>query len=245
MPDGSLWQLPFQALQSAQGRYVIEDRALFYAPSLTVLREMLAMRAQSPRPNTRLLAVGATSLASTAREVNGLQSIYGAANTTVYLGPQADEAKVLAEASRYGVLHLATHGVFRDRNPMSSYLVFAKAGKAEAGQLEARDLMGLNLHAGMVVLSACETGRGSVGAGEGLIGMSWALFVAGSPATIASQWKVDSASTSELMLDFHTRVHGAGNKARAMQQAALALMKKPEYRHPFYWSGFMVMGQGF
>ena len=245
VPDAGLWQLPFQALQDSQGRYVIEQRAVFYAPSLNVLREMLTLRRQGPKPNTRVLAVGATDLAATGREVNGLKSIYGAANTTVYVGSQADEDKVLAEASRYGVLHLATHGVFRDRNPMSSYLVLAKAGKAEAGQLEARDLMGLNLHAGMVVLSACETGRGSVGGGEGLIGMSWALFVAGSPATIASQWRVDSASTSELMLDFHTRVHDTGNKAKAMQQAALALMKKPEYRHPFYWSGFVVMGQGF
>jgi CHAT domain-containing protein/Tfp pilus assembly protein PilF len=245
VPDAGLWQLPFQALQDGHGRYVIEDRALFYAPSLTVLREMWTMQRHGPAPNTKVLAVGATSLASTGREVMGLKSIYGAANTTVYLGSQADGDKILAEASHYGVLHLATHGVFRDRNPMSSYLVMAKAGKAEAGQLEARDLMGLNLHAGMVVLSACETGRGSAGGGEGLIGMSWALFVAGSPATIASQWKVDSASTSELMLDFHTRVHETGNKAKAMQQAAIALMKKPEYRHPFYWSGFVVMGQGF
>jgi CHAT domain-containing protein len=104
----------------------------------------------------------------------------------------------------------------------------------------------------MVVLSACETGRGRIGAGEGLIGMSWALFVAGSATTIASQWKVESASTNELMLEFHRNLKSGSEdaqmqmtKARALQQAALKLMRDGRYAHPFYWAGFVVMGDGF
>ena len=66
---------------------------------------------------------------------------------------------------------------------MNSYLVLAKAGKPETGVFEAREMMDLNLHADMVVLSGCETGRGNTDGSEGLIGMAWALFVAGSPTT--------------------------------------------------------------
>jgi CHAT domain-containing protein len=86
-----------------------------------------------------------------------------------------------------------------------------------------------------------------VGAGEGVIGMSWALFVAGVPTTVASQWKVDSASTTRLMIDFHRRLtmrHPKEAKAEALRQATLGLLRSERYRHPFYWAGFVMIGDG-
>ena len=82
-----------------------------------------------------------------------------------------------------------------------------------------------------------------------MIGMAWAFFVAGSPTTVASQWKVDSASTTQLMLAFHRnlRVNSSKmnmSKARAFQLAALKLLKTPGYEHPFYWAGFVMIGDG-
>jgi CHAT domain-containing protein len=127
---------------------------------------------------------------------------------------------------------------------MDSYLVLAKAGKPDAGVLQAREMMSLDLRADLVVLSGCETGRGVTGNGEGLIGMAWALFIAGSPSTVASQWKVDAESTSQFMAEFHKRVRRS-EKAKALQAAALSVMHKPQFRHPFYWSGFVLMGEGF
>jgi len=112
-------------------------------------------------------------------------------------------------------------------------------------------MMNLDLKAKLVVLSACDTARGRVTPGEGVIGMSWALFVAGCPTAVVSQWKVDSASTTELMLEFHKHLtHASQGKrsmdvARALREAALKLMRSPEYRHPFYWGGFIVVGAGF
>ena len=103
--------------------------------------------------------------------------------------------------------------------------------------------MNLNLNADMVVLSACETARGRIG--EGVIGMTWALFVAGSPTTVVSQWKVESASTTELMLEFHRALRAQNSKmtkAQAMQAAALKLLKSADYQHPFYWAGFVIIG---
>jgi CHAT domain-containing protein len=247
VPDGELWQLPFQALEARSGRYLIEDYGILYAPSLTALREMRKLR--RPRPDTApaaapsVLAVDAAVLPGVRREVDGLREVYGAANVRIFAGAQADTDSVTRDAPRYRILHLAAHGVFDDRHPMDSYLVLAKNGKPEAGALAASQMMGLNLSADMVVLSGCETGRGSFGTGEGLIGMSWALFIAGARATVASQWKVDAESTADFMLDFHRGMARLG-KVKAIQQAALHVMQKPQFRHPFYWSGFVLMGEG-
>src|SRR6185295_14875863 len=149
--------------------------------------------------------------------------------------------------SKYSIIHFATHGILDDISPIYSRLVMARAENdpTDDGLLEAREIMQLNLHADLVVLSACQTARGRIGAGEGMVGMSWAFFMAGVPTMVASQWKVDSASTAKLMIEFHRVLkdqtsNGASTKANALRQAALDLMKEPRYRHPFFWAGLVM-----
>ncbi|HSE85556.1 MAG TPA: CHAT domain-containing protein, partial [Candidatus Binatia bacterium] len=98
--------------------------------------------------------------------------------------------------------------MLNDRNPMYSHLLLAQTGErsGEDALLEARELMKLELNADLVVLSACETARGQVSRGEGMIGMAWALFIAGAATTVVSQWKVRSDSTAELMVEFHRQL---------------------------------------
>ncbi|HKQ89520.1 MAG TPA: CHAT domain-containing tetratricopeptide repeat protein [Blastocatellia bacterium] len=268
-PDDKLWELPFQALLADNNRYVLEKSAVSYAPSLTVLREMAKARGRGAE-NSRasLLAFGNPALGeeTVARaalamrdekldplpeaeaEVKGLAHLYGAAHSKIYLGAEAREDRAKNEAGEFRVLHFATHGVLNDAAPMYSHLVLAQADRNEDGLLEAWELMQMDLRADLVVLSACETARGRFGAGEGVIGLSWAMFVAGAPATVVSQWKVESASTRELMLGFHQRLIASSKekmtKAEALRQAALKLMKNPGASHPFYWAGFVLVGDG-
>ena len=98
----------------------------------------------------------------------------------------------------------------------------------------------------MVILSACDTARGRISNGEGVIGMSWAAFIAGAPTTVASQWKVESTSTTELMLEFHRQLlsRKGYSKAEALRRAELKVMKMPGYRHPSYWAAFVIVGDG-
>ena len=268
VPDGVLWELPFQALQPRADRYLIEDLAISYAPSLTVLREMTRSK---PRRRTEetLLAFGNPALepspSSTPpdrddelkplpdaeRQVRALGQLYGR-DARVYVGAAAREARVKAEAPRARILHLATHGMVDDASPMYSHLVLARTpADQDDGVLEAWELMKLDLQAELVVLSACDTARGRAGAGEGVMGLTWALFVAGSPATVVSQWSVESASTTRLMLAFHgaikaslDRGHDLTGKARALQRASVSLLHDAQYRHPFYWAGFVLVGDG-
>jgi CHAT domain-containing protein/Tfp pilus assembly protein PilF len=291
VPDRSLWELPFQALQPRTGVHLIEVHTLFYAPSLSVLREVTKQRSAARRngpPVVRVAdrrgslstsaktllafgnpllsgpprdaslrgadsAMGLGSLPEAEIEVRTLARLYGTANSHVLIGAEAREEVVKTEGPKSEVLHFATHGLLDNRNPMFSYLVLAQtAGDTnEDGLLEAREIINMDLHAKLAVLSACQTARGWVGAGEGVIGMSWALFVAGVPTTVASQWQVDSASTTSLMIEFHRRLTMQQanpklreSKAEALRQASLELLRTERYRHPFYWAGFVMIGDG-
>lgn len=265
---------------------MIEDHAVFYAPSLSVLREMKSKtskfgfdkssnpvatangaaatpallafgdpisgdgKKQSvPSPNKKL-TVGPTAKE---KEVLALRQSYGANNSAVFLKEQASEKLFKSDAGRYNVIHLATEGNLDNRNPMNSYVEMAKSrGDTDGdGRLEVREMMNLNLRAELVVMSACDTARGRIGAGEGVISMSWALFVAGVPTAVVSQWRVESDSTSELMVSFHKHLlsrDSAGTlkvtKAEAMRRAASELINAPSYSHPFFWAGFSIIGDG-
>ena len=106
----------------------------------------------------------------------------------------------------------------------------------------------MQLGAELVVLSACDTARGRIAGGEGVVGLSWALFAAGASTTAVSLWPVDSASTTDLMSTFHrerrqlTTAAAAAPTIQALRAAQLRALARPESRHPFYWAGFVVIG---
>jgi CHAT domain-containing protein/tetratricopeptide (TPR) repeat protein len=270
-PDDKLWDLPFQALLTGANRFLIEDAAIAYTPSLTVLREMTKRRKNQNRDtaSATLLAFGnpllgketierATvalrdekldPLPDAEWEVRSLGHLYNMARSKIYIGAEAREDRVKSEAGQARILHFATHGMLNNASPMYSHLVLAQGDANEDGLLEAWELMQMDLKAELAVLSACETARGRIGAGEGIIGLTWAMFIAGVPSTLVSQWKVESASTRDLMLSFHRQLRapstaGKLSKAEALRGATLKLMKNPETSHPFYWAGFVLVGDG-
>ncbi len=255
IPDGPLWELPFQALQSAPGRYLLEDHAVGYAPSLTVLAAMRRERPGTAASPSRLLAVAADDSASApalpqaTRLIKSLQRVYGSASTVLLTGRAADERRIKQELPRYDVVHFASHGVLDGSNPMYSYLRVAPSSgqNPEDGLFEAWELMQLDLKADVLVLGACETALGRARAGEGVIGMTWAAFIAGSATTVVSQWKVDADSTADLMLAFHRRLAPSRGRylsaSRALRDASLAMLRSPARSHPFYWAGFVVVGR--
>ncbi len=108
--------------------------------------------------------------------------------------------------------------------------------------------MNTQLEADLVVLSACETARGRVAAGEGVIGLMWAVFVAGSPATLVSQWQVDSASSTALMVAFHREWNDGPRQrvesARAAAGLAATCCTRADFRTRSIWAGFILAGDG-
>lgn len=263
IPDSFLWNLPFQALMTPHGDFLIEARALYYAPSLSVLREMKRNGRAIRHPDVSLIAFGnpvigkdkqrneeLCPLPEAETEVNSIAGSFNPKVRKIFIGRQATEKSFRALAPSHSTIHLATHGVIDNRQPLYSHLLLTKTeGDAENdGLLEAREIMNMNLQADLAVLSACETANGRVSPGEGVVGMSWAFFVAGTRSMLVSQWKVNSSSTSQLMLNFYQSLEAnqshfaKANKAEALRHATLKSMKNQRYRHPFYWAPFVLVG---
>jgi CHAT domain-containing protein len=257
VPDAFLWNLPFQALITERNHYLIEDHALYYAPSLSVLREMSKGRFGNEKRETSLIAFGnpviekdkqrdeeICPLPEAETEVVSIAKAFAPTGNKVFIGRDAGEKTFKALAPTYTTIHLATHGVIDNRQPLYSHLLLTKTeGDPENdGLLEAREIMNMNLNADLAVLSACETANGKVSPGEGVMGMSWAFLVAGTRSMLVSQWRVNSTSTAQVMVNFYENLqsrndHSAGKKAKALREAALRLMKDERYHHPFYWGG--------
>src|ERR1051326_4989756 len=192
VPDGSLWRLPFEALIDRRGKFVIESRTCFYAPSMSVLAQVAGPHS-TPPPANALLAVGNPTVRGAEEEVRALRSLYGDAHSRVYAGKEAAKANVTRDMENARVLHFATHAILEEDNPMYSVVVLADSRNAsDDGLLAAWEIMRLQLRADIAVLSACDTARGRFAPGEGVIGFTWSLFVAGCPSSVVSEWKVDS-----------------------------------------------------
>jgi CHAT domain-containing protein len=180
--------------------------------------------------------------------VKNVGLLYAEEGSVILKGAEANEAAIKKHAGDVSILHLATHAVLDDANPMYSRLAFGAAhGSDEDGWLEAWEIARMNLSADVAVLSACETARGATGSGEGVIGMAWSFLLAGARSTVATQWKVASATTARLMVGFHRSLQSDGadpamRSAAALRKAQLDVLHDRATRHPFYWASFMVMG---
>lgn len=251
--DGPLWEMPFQALVDRSGKYILETRALTWAPSLTFARDQLH-RAPNAVATLDLVAfadpasTGFPSVADLREQVRSVAALYPPDRTVVRVGASASEEAFREFAPRAKVIHLATHGISDLNNSLRSRLLLASSGTTGAtsrdGSLEAWELMRLDLKADVAVLSACESGRGSATGGEGLVGLTWSLFAAGVRQAAVSQWSVESGSTSLLMTEVHKRLRRGESLAPALRGGMLSIMKDPRYKHPFYWGAFIAAGNG-
>jgi CHAT domain-containing protein len=131
---------------------------------------------------------------------------------------------------------------------MESAIVLGKSADDD-GMLYARELVDMDLQAELVVLSACNTGLGQPVNGEGIVGLTWALFVAGTPSSVVTQWKVTDDAMNKLMLEFYRQMRLSGtngqpaiSKAEALRRAHLSLMKNDAYKHPYHWAPAVLVG---
>lgn len=241
VPEGPLWEIPFAALQPSPHRYLAQEAALAFAPSLTALAAWRTGPTSSrPGGDWEFLGVGQARFGARA-----VAALYGPTAHTLLDGA-ATEARVKAQLGRARVLSFATHGVVEPASPLYSALLLARepAGSAEDGRLQAREVLDLDLRADLAVLSGCDTARGRIGAGEGVIGLSWAFAVAGARNTVVSLWSVDAAGTAELMLEFHRAAQRGEEYPQALRAAELKLLRGAGTRHPFYWAPFLLIGDG-
>ena len=182
-------------------------------------------------------------LPGTQREADALAKRFPSA--TIYTRAKAQESIVKQEVSKFQRIHLASHAFVNDASPLLSSVVLANPtlGSGDDGFLTAREIFDLDLSGvEMVVLSACNTARGAKQGGEGVMGLTWALFAAGCPTQVLSQWAVDDSSTATLMTRFYDGLAKGASKGESLRQAASSLRKTGKYAHPYFWAPFILVG---
>jgi CHAT domain-containing protein len=240
VPDGALRTIPLSALHDGE-RFLIERFALATTPGLTLT---------DPRPLSRervqLLVNGLTDgvqgfppLPYVAQELDAIQKLYGG---TVLRNQQFTVTNMEKdlEGTPYSIVHIASHGQFsgdvdktflltyEDRLSMSRLEQFLGLSKFRTEPVE------------LLTLSACETAAGDDRAALGLAGVA---IKAGARSAVATLWTVNDPASAMVVSDFYRALRDpALSKAKALQQAQLAALKDPRYRHPNYWSAFLLIG---
>jgi tetratricopeptide (TPR) repeat protein len=231
VPHRALHYVPFHALHDGAS-YVVERREVSYAPSAGVLRHCLA-RPEQAFERALLLGVADEQTPRVRDEIRALAPLFTEA--VALLDEQATLEGLRKRAPAADVLHLACHGQFRPDSPLFSSL------RLGDGWLTVRDAYTLDVGAGLVTLSACETGVSAVAPGDELIGLVRGFFYAGAATLLLSLWTVDDEATAELMTDFYTALRAGARPAAALRAAQLRQMR--ERPHPFFWSPFILTGR--
>jgi CHAT domain-containing protein len=210
VPYGAAHRLPFQALPH-RGQPLGATHAIAYLPSASALQFL--RRDEAMPPATSVLAIGNPTgdLPFAATEAAFVASLF---EQQALIGGAATEAAVLARVADASLLHFATHGRLSETAPLTSSLALA-----DGAELTVYELIGLRLTAQLVVLSACDTGRGETTGGDEVIGLTRGLLAAGARAAVVSLWPVDDISTSLLMGRFYQRLRLGDPPDLALQAA--------------------------
>ena len=231
VPHGLLHRVPFHALFDG-GSYLLERFEVSYAPSAKVYS---LCQGRIPRGFDKALVLGVAdpSIPAVAEETQAVVKHLPAAE--LLRDQQATVEALRLKVPGCGVLHLACHGMFRVDNPMFSSL------KVGDGWLAASDVIRLDLDGALVTLSACESGRNEIYAGDELMGLTRAFLGAGATTLVASLWLVQDETTAELMENWYEHLSQGVGRATALRNAQLAL--KDKFPHPYYWAPFVLIGR--
>lgn len=238
VPAGLLHQLPLHALWNGK-RFLLEEYECSYAPSASLaVRLLTAAKGAITLNSWAGLALDDPVIPGARAEVEAAARHFSP--HWLYVGESATRAGLQAAARQADILHVATHGLFRPDNPFFSVLKLADSW------IDVRTISTLQLAAKLVVLSACESGAGTVHGGDEVVGLARGFLAAGARSLLVSLWNVQDAGAVELMDDFyHTLTEPAGvstgpRPAAALRRAQLAAIQAG--KHPYEWAPFSLIG---
>jgi CHAT domain-containing protein len=231
VPHGVLHYLPFHAMHDGES-YLVDQYLISYAPSASIYA-----LCQNQQINTEgdalVLGVPDAQAPLIRAEVEALSKILP--NAKLFVGKNATEEVLRTHGPGSRLVHIATHGYFRQDNPMFSSIRLGDS------HLSLFDIAHLRLPAELIALSGCATGLNVVAPGDELMGLVRGLLQAGAQSLILSLWDVHDESTREFMIGFYTRLQQGLSKARAMRAAMMEL--REHHPHPYHWAPFSLIGK--
>lgn len=253
IPDGELHYLPFDLLQE-NGSYLLETKSIGYGNSVTSLLE-LKEKPSSKKNNLLAFAPSFSGVVTESLERQFGKLLYnddevhkigGFFGSEVVLKEEATLSNFKSNASRFNIVHLATHASANDEYPDYSYLAFTKTkDSTESNILYIKDLYNMTLNANMVTLSACQTGIGKLQKGQGMMSLSKGFYYAGAKSIVNTLWKINDKSTVQLMENFYEELSRGKSKTEALRLAKLKYLESTDdelLKHPYYWAAFVVSG---
>jgi CHAT domain-containing protein len=259
IPDGKMGSIPFEALLKsrpendtlayAQMNFLIKQFAISYTYAGSLYENKLQQKKRQDvllfAPVDFSAASDLVSLPGTLKEVNALNELFKKSRPTIlYAYTEASRSVLVSDSIRqYSIIHLATHGLVDEEHPELS-CIYTYGTSLENDRIYSGDIYNMHLNADLVALSACQTGLGKIAKGEGLIGLSRALFYAGADNITVSLWKVSDESTQVYMNNFYINyLNGSqDNFSEASREAKLKLLNSVEFNSPYYWSAFILIG---
>jgi CHAT domain-containing protein len=250
--DGMLSYIPFELIVSGQSSSsgVLGQMAISYAPSATLFA-MAAVQPDQPRisftgiaPVYQDVAVGHTrehrQLKYNVAEIHEIGALFK--RSVLYTGLKTKE-QFLGAIESPGILHLAMHAMIDEQEPMLSSFSLG-AGESEDVRVHAYEIQSRSMRAQHAVLSACNTGIGKLRHGEGMMSLARCFQYAGCPSLLVSLWPVDDLATQQLMTYYYKHLLAGLPKDVSLQKAKQDFLgtADPSTRHPFYWSGFILIG---
>lgn len=250
IPDDELAFLPFEILVDSSGEYLLKKYSINYNYSCSLLAaerkndkdktDALAFAPFSDAANT--VRAGLSALPGTMHEVSKMKG-------AIYIGDKATKDNFLRTASSHGVIHLATHALADDENPIKSYIAFypTDTNNETSYKLFLPEIYNLRLDStNLVILTACETGSGQLIKGEGIMSLSRAFTYAGCSNIITSLWKADDDITATIAISLHNYLKKGKSPAEAMRLAKLDFLKSDQFdarqKSPGNWATLRVIG---
>ncbi len=239
IPGGLLWYLPMEILGADGKPSLVERKQVSYISSADILR-LVSSKRKILDKDAHLSAFGGPSgldLTGTSKEVEEIGKIYP--GSKIFMGDNASKKNLIREAPLSGILHIASHGSL-DRNDVNkSFIQFAK----DDPKLYLGEIYGIPIRdSALVTLSSCESGLGEDNPGREFASLASAFTTAGASSVISSMWEVDDQATCKLFEEFYKNLREGKTRAESLRLAKLKLMKDPKTAHPYFWGGFILMG---
>jgi CHAT domain-containing protein len=231
IPSGALHALPFHALHNGD-TYLIDAFSVCYAPSASVFA-YCHRDSVPPAGRPLILGIEDSKTPFIPDEIRAVASALS--DSEVLVGADATEQALREKGASSRIIHIASHGYFRQDSPMFSAVRLADS------YVNLYDLYHMNLPADLLTLSGCVTGLNVIEEGDELLGLTRGLLYAGARSLVLSLWDVDDRSTSEFMGEFYSRIGSGTRKADALRDAMTSVRER--YPHPYYWAPFKLLGK--
>ncbi|MEM9340582.1 MAG: CHAT domain-containing protein, partial [Bacteroidota bacterium] len=257
IPDGVVWKLNFAALAKEH-----DGEVIYFGGNKHLVFNYYAEVSKQARPessqvlafsfneeesatatrNYSLLRDLGENIPGTSKEISSISTLF---DGEYYFGSQATESRFKQKAKHFNVLHLAIHGFQNETYPENSYLQFSDKDDENDGRLHAFELYNEKIHAQLAIITACNSGRGKIVTGEGMVSLAHSFAYAGTESMLVSRWEVPDISTPYLIRYFYMGLAQGMRKSEALRFAQSEYLKNDADNitsAPFYWAGLYVLG---